>query len=44
MLAGKGKENQRTMPEHKTKTVTDPPPVKGGNTPLKQHTNYPNCD
>lgn len=45
MLAGKGKDNQKTMPEHKTKAVaTSVPAVKGGNAPLHQHKNHPNCD
>lgn len=44
ILAGKGKENQKTMPEHKTKTVTNVPQPKGKNPPLKQYASHPHCD
>ena len=45
LKAGKGKENYTKAPEHKTKQVaTSVPAVKGGNAPLHQHKNHPNCD
>lgn len=44
ILAGKGKENHTTMPEHKTKQVaTSIPKVKGANPALKTYPSHPNC-
>lgn len=44
ILAGNGKENQKTMPEHKTKQVaTSIPAMKGKSAPLKTLPSHPNC-
>lgn len=43
MLNSGKKDVQKTMPEHKTKTVTTVPAVKGKPAPPVQYGNHPNC-